>query len=88
MTPRGTHLSHDRTLIQVDPGRVSAADLEARINERDRRLAQDTRDDIQRLLGDPPSWRSALAQASEVKVPRGYLTSHAFLLFRIRLRNR
>jgi hypothetical protein len=53
-----------------DP-RVSAADLTARLAERDARLASDTRSEAQRWLNEPPRDRSALAQGSaQTPVPR------------------
>ena len=42
--------------------RVSATESKARLAERDRRLAADTRHETERLLGDPPSAQSALGR--------------------------
>lgn len=38
------------------------ADIAARVRERDERDANDDRTDIQKWLGEPPRWRSALGQ--------------------------
>ena len=52
-----------RTHLYVERGRrVSAAECKVRLAERDRQLADDTRTDAQRWLGDPPANRSALAR--------------------------
>ena len=52
-----------RTHLYVETGRrVSAAECKVRLAERDRQLANDTRTDAQRWLGDPPANRSALAR--------------------------
>jgi hypothetical protein len=40
---------------------VPAADLKIRLEERDRRLAADTRTEAEKWLGDPPVDRSVLA---------------------------
>ena len=51
--------------------RVSVTERMARIAERDQRLAADTRTETQRLLGDPPATRSALARrAAQVNLSR------------------
>jgi hypothetical protein len=50
----------DRSLLKVEQ-RAAAADVQARLQERDQRLASDSRTDAQRYLGDPPPDRSALA---------------------------
>ena len=42
--------------------RVSADERKIRLEERDRRLADDTRTETQRLLGDPPSAQSVLGR--------------------------
>jgi hypothetical protein len=47
--------------------RVSADDLKARLTERDRRLATDTRSEMERWLDDPPPDRSALARRRSIK---------------------
>jgi hypothetical protein len=44
---------------------VPMADVTARLDERDRLMAMDDRNSCQRFLGDPPSWRSALASPCE-----------------------
>ncbi len=72
MTKRGCHPQQPRSLVLVDH-RSDPPDLEARIAERDRRLAADDRDQIARWLGDPPSCRSALAQAEAAKRRRPYV---------------
>src|SRR5215475_4221194 len=51
----------DRRLKMLDP-RLSAADVKERLAERDQRIAADTRTEAERWLGDPPPYRSALAQ--------------------------
>jgi hypothetical protein len=50
-----------RSLLMVERDAV-AADVAARIAERDRRLAADTRTDAERWLGDPDPSRSALSR--------------------------
>ena len=42
--------------------RVSAAEFADRCRERDQRQAADDRNEVQRWLGDPPRYRSALSQ--------------------------
>jgi len=42
--------------------RVSAVDFADRCREREQRQAADDRNDVQRWLGDPPRYRSALSQ--------------------------
>lgn len=59
MTPRGAHQSRPREIAAVSP-RPNADDVAARLRERDRRLAADTRTEAQRWLGDPSPDRSAL----------------------------
>ena len=44
------------------PDRVSVTERMARLAERDRRLAADTRTETQKLLGDPPSAQGVLGQ--------------------------
>jgi len=44
--------------------RVDPRDVVQRLRERDARLAADTRNDMQKFLGDPEPARSALAQGS------------------------
>jgi hypothetical protein len=41
--------------------------LKARLQERDRRQATDTRTEVQKWLGDPPADRSALAHHGTAK---------------------
>jgi hypothetical protein len=41
---------------------ISPDDLKLKLDERDRLAAADTRTDAQKWLGDPPPYRSALAQ--------------------------
>jgi hypothetical protein len=60
MSPRGSRDSHDRSLLKVEL-RPPAADVQARLHERDQRQAGDTRSETQRYLGDPEPGRSALA---------------------------
>jgi hypothetical protein len=47
--------------VSLEP-RVDPADVEARIKERDLRLAADDRSAAEKLLGDPPPSRSALGR--------------------------
>jgi hypothetical protein len=70
MQPRTTR--QQRTDLYVDTGRrVSAAESQVRLAERDQRLAADTRTETQRLLGDPPSAQSALGRrAAQVNLSR------------------
>lgn len=51
--------------IGLNRHRVTATDLKSRLAERDRRQLADTRTETERLLGDPPRDRSALAQGSQ-----------------------
>jgi len=55
---------HAAELLKFHTSRVDPEDAAQRIAERDVRLEADTRTDIQRLLGEPPPGRSALAQAA------------------------
>ena len=48
------------TFIASDRNTVPRVDLQARLAERDARLAADTRTEAERWLGDPPPGRSAL----------------------------
>jgi hypothetical protein len=54
------------SLVDCSKWRVRPEDYQARIAERDARLAADTRTDVQRILGDPPPSRSALARGRVV----------------------
>jgi hypothetical protein len=58
MSPRGSQ--QRPTLTKIDQ-RAPVSDVEARLQERDQRLAADNRTAAQRYLGDPPPERSALA---------------------------
>jgi hypothetical protein len=61
MSRRG--LKQKPSLTKIEPrARVSPDDVQMLFIERDRLVALDTRTDAQRWLGDPPAWRSALAQ--------------------------
>jgi hypothetical protein len=51
--------------------RVSPEEAQQRIRERDAQLAADTRTDAEKLLGDPPHTRSALAQGRSVSADIG-----------------
>jgi hypothetical protein len=51
--------TNDRKLRSVDR---RVADARQRLEERDRRLASDSRTDAERWLGDPPPAQSALRQ--------------------------
>jgi hypothetical protein len=48
--------------LKVHEPRVSPDDVKYLLNERDQRAAADTRTEAERWLGDPPKYRSALAQ--------------------------
>jgi hypothetical protein len=61
MGRRLSTITTDRRAFAVER-RVNADDAKARLAERDRRDAEDGRDDLERLLGDPPKNRSALTQ--------------------------
>jgi hypothetical protein len=50
----------DRSLLKVE-GRPRPADVQARLAERDQRLARDQRTDLQKMLGEPEPDRSALS---------------------------
>jgi hypothetical protein len=51
-------------LVDCSKWRVRPEDYQARMAERDARLAADTRTEVQKYLGDPPPARSALARLS------------------------
>jgi hypothetical protein len=50
--------AHSRGSLPLD---ADPKEVAARIAERDAREAMDSRTEAERWLGDPPSWRSALA---------------------------
>jgi len=50
-------------------GSASVSDARQRLAERDARLAADTRNDCEKILGDPPPSRSALAKVPHVQHP-------------------
>jgi hypothetical protein len=52
-------------LIEAGKNRPPPEDADARLRERDARLAADQRSPAERFLGDPPTGRSALAQGSK-----------------------
>ena len=52
----------------LNPRKVSPDDIKARLLLRDQLAAQDTRTEAQRWLGDPPPYRSALAQRNRAAV--------------------
>jgi hypothetical protein len=54
--------------MAVADKRVSAADFADRCREREERSAADTRTMLEKLLGDPPRDRSALAASSRSDV--------------------
>jgi hypothetical protein len=60
MAPRGSKDRHDRSLLKVEQ-RAPVSDVRRHIEERDQRLANDQRSDVEKWLGDPPPERSALA---------------------------
>jgi hypothetical protein len=64
MTRRAKHQPAASEFIRCDRG-VTATDARARIAERDARMAADTRTECQKVLGDPPRDRSALATAGK-----------------------
>ena len=61
MQPREAH-QHRSNLYAGGDRRVSATESKVRIQERDRRLAADTRTEAERLLGDPISAQSVLGK--------------------------
>jgi hypothetical protein len=61
----GRHAKHHPSageFIDANRWRVKPSDAAQRLAERDARLAADTRNDCQKILGDPPPSRSALMQ--------------------------
>jgi hypothetical protein len=62
MSPRGHR--QKETLHKVERP-VSLDDVKSKMLERDRLAALDDRDAAARWLGDPPPWRSALAQRKQ-----------------------
>lgn len=56
--------------VEIDSRRVSVTDLRARLADRDRRLASDTRTEAQKWLGDPPRSQSALARGQPQSAAR------------------
>src|SRR5262245_14051933 len=53
-------------LIDANRWRVHLQEAQQRLQERDQRIAADTRTEVQKFLGDPPASRSALAQGRPV----------------------
>jgi hypothetical protein len=53
------------TFIAANRWRVTPQDVARRFAERDQRIAADKRTEAQKYLGDPPPWRSALAQRKQ-----------------------
>ncbi len=53
------------TFIAANRWRVTPQDIARRFAERDQRIAADKRTEAQKYLGDPPPWRSALAQRKQ-----------------------
>jgi hypothetical protein len=53
------------TFIAANRWRVTPQDVARRFAERDQRIAADSRTEAQKYLGDPPPWRSALAQRKQ-----------------------
>jgi hypothetical protein len=61
MSPRGW--KNKPALTKIAPrAPISPHDLTSKLDERDRLAASDTRTEAERWLGDPPPYRSALAQ--------------------------
>jgi hypothetical protein len=52
-------------LIDANRWRVHPQEAQKRLQERDERLAADTRSEVEKFLGDPPRDRSALAQGQQ-----------------------
>ena len=50
-------------LIDANRWRVHPQEAQQRLQERDQRIAADTRTEVERFLGDPPRDRSALASS-------------------------
>jgi hypothetical protein len=57
-------------LIDANRWRVHPQEAQQRLQERDQRIAADTRTDAERFLGDPPRERSALMQGQQGLQPR------------------
>jgi hypothetical protein len=53
------------TLHKVEPSRVSPDDIKFRMMEVERQRALDTRTDLEKIFGDPPKHRSALAMKTK-----------------------